>query len=114
MLKSSFYLLFSHPQALRSVVYQGYVVLFFRIGKDEQSVKGFAVTFAVRYSSHTRLAVGRAAEVKVVDQQIFRCSPAAGIYDLSAGDLFRQGQRRRIGRIVIAWCRDICIFFIGP
>ena len=39
MLKSSFYLLFSHPQALRRVVYQGYVVLFFRIGKDEQSVK---------------------------------------------------------------------------
>ena len=27
------------PQALRGVSHQGYVVLFFRIGKDEQSVK---------------------------------------------------------------------------
>ena len=64
--------------------------MFFSIGKDEQSVKGFLIAFAVGKYSHAMLSVGRTAEIKILNDQVFGCPSAARIDYFSIADLFGQ------------------------
>ena len=86
--------------------------MFFSIGKDEQSVKGFLIAFAVGKYSHAMLSVGRTAEIKILNDQVFCCPSAASIHYFDVGDLLGQLQRRRVSIVSITRGWDIFVLSV--